>query len=46
MEPAKVIQGAIEKDQILYGAGDIFNWHNGINTVLVEKVDVVGFEPF
>ena len=29
-------------DQVLDGARDVFDWHGGIDAVLVEKVDSVG----
>src|SRR5215831_7654389 len=31
-------------DQILNRAGDVFHWHGGIDAMLVEKIDAVGFE--
>src|SRR5947207_14993119 len=33
-------------DQILYGAGNIFDWNSGIYAMLVEQVDAVDSQPF
>jgi len=33
-------------DQLLDGAGNVFDRHVRINTVLIEQIDVVGPEPF
>src|SRR5215469_3566671 len=32
-------------DQISDSAGDLFDWHCPIDTMLIEQIDVVGLEP-
>jgi hypothetical protein len=34
------------RHEILDGPGDIFDWHGGIDTVLIEQIDDVGIQPF
>ncbi len=31
-------------NQVLYGTSNVFDWHVGINAVLIEQVDYIGFE--
>jgi hypothetical protein len=32
-------------DHVLHRAGDVFDWHVGVNPVLIEQVDDIDLEP-
>ena len=34
------------RNELLHGAGDVFDWHLWIDAVLVKEIDDIGPEPF